>query len=85
MSNTQSNIPRKLNTDKSPNSLDPSEAAYLLNHEVNNAGTQGESNPHPANYPAAEMERPAGETYSVGSIKDEITNEAYSWQYNLLD
>lgn len=74
--------------DKSPKKLSADEAYYLLNHEraLNSDGTKrgtlGKTTPMLANFPACEIDQPAGENYSVGDYYCDLTNETYSLIYN---
>ena len=74
--------------DKSPKVLSPEEMFFARNHDIflnNNGekrGTLGKASPFAANYPACEMEQPAGENYRTGSYYCQLTNELYSWIYN---
>lgn len=80
--------PLRVNMDKSPKKLGRDEAWYLLNHERalnpdgTKRGTLGKGSPMVANYPACDMEQPAGENYRVGHYNSKLTNELYSWIYN---
>lgn len=84
MQEREPNKPVKLNLDVSKKYLSPDSAYYLLNHERNitGKGTIGKFTPMPSNYKACDMEPMAGVPYSVGSYRDPITNEVYSWNYN---
>lgn len=90
MQDSQINKPLTLVMDKHYKHLSETEAYYLLNHEryVNIHGSKsdgatiGKTTPFPANYPACEIDHPAGETYCVGTYRSPITNEVYSWHYN---
>lgn len=84
MQERQANKPVKLNLDVSKKYLALDSASYLLNHERNITGKRslGKSTPMPSNYQACAMEPVAGTPYNVGSFKDPITNEIYSWILN---
>lgn len=79
MQEPQINKPAKLNTDKSRKYLAADEAFYLLNHEVNSV--LGKSTPLNANYPACDIQQPAGENYTQ-SYSSKLTKELYDWVYN---
>lgn len=88
MNQRQAIQPIKMNMDKSPKRIGPDESWFMLNHErALNAdgtkrGTLGKGTPLIANYPACEMEQPAGENYRTGSFDSLLINEEYSWVYN---
>ena len=84
MQERQANKPVRLNTDVSKKYLPPDTAFFLLNHERNVTGekTLGKFTPMPSNYQACVMEPVAGTPYSVGTFRDSITNEVYSWTLN---
>lgn len=85
MSYPQENTPIKLQLDKAPASLTKDEAMYLLNCERAVGGINGsltDTIPLAANYPAGQIAQPVGENYAIGSHKDPITNETYSWIFN---
>lgn len=75
--------------DKSRRNLSAEECFYLLNNERylnldgSKRGTLGPTTPMAANYPACEMEQPLGENYAVGKYYSNLTNEIYSWVYNI--
>lgn len=89
MDQVQKNTPLKLNYDKAFKSLQPDEMTEALNHEVGVTIVNGKANasggkgtPLPANYVLVDMDKPLGETYSIGTFYSELTNEEYSWQKN---
>lgn len=75
--------------DSHPKQLREDEKYYSLNiqNEVNpNGANNGAANtlgtPLPANYPACEIEQPAGENYSPNTYESKRTNEVYDLVYN---
>lgn len=74
--------PSKLNLDKSAKYLKPDESFYLLNHDINNSNAFQKGTPLPANFPACDLQLPAGENYSPMNYYSPITNENYTWHYN---
>lgn len=81
----QTNKPIVMNLDKARKYLNPTEAFYLLNHERNiGAGISnlGKTRGLNANYPACDMEVPAGENYAPNTYYSPLTNETYAWVYN---
>lgn len=84
MQERQENKPIKLNLDISNKYLPQDSAFFLLNHERNitSKGLIGKSTPMPSNYMACEMEDIDGTPNSVGTYRDAITNESYSWTLN---
>lgn len=80
MNITQANKPIRLNLDKSKKYLGRDEAFYLLNHDV--LTVLGKATPKPANFPLCDLQKPAGENYSVGEYWSPLTRELYSWTLN---
>lgn len=74
--------PSKLNLDKAKKCLLPNESSFLLNHDVNNPSALGKATPMAANYPACDLELPAGENYAPNTYYSKLTNESYTWHYN---
>lgn len=74
--------PRTLNLDSAKKYLKDSEAAYLLNFDVQNPSALGKGVPFAANIPLCELDLPDGDNYNVGRCYDPITNEEYSWTWN---
>lgn len=81
---------QKLLMDVNPKYVPSDSSPYLLNNEVsvnpnggtNNGASLGKSTPFAANYPACEINQPAGENYASGTFHSIRTNETYSWIYN---
>lgn len=84
MQERQANKPVKLNLDVSNKYLPQDSAFFMLNNERNivSKGVIGKSTPMPSNYQACDMYPMIGTPNSVGTYKDPITNEAYSWTLN---
>ena len=84
MQERQVNKPIKLNIDISNKYLPQDSAFFLLNHERNivSKGVIGKSTPMPSNYQACDMYPMVGNQNSVGTHRDPITNELYSWTLN---
>ncbi len=80
----QANKPVKLNLDVSNKYLPQDSAFFMLNNERNivSKGVIGKSTPMPSNYQCCDMYPMVGTPNSVGTYKDPITNEAYSWTLN---
>lgn len=74
--------PRTLNLDSAKKYLKDSEAAYLLNFDVQNPSALGKGVPFAGNIPLCELDLPEGENYNVGRCYSPITNEEYSWTWN---
>ena len=74
--------PRSINLDSAKKYLKDSEAAYLLNFDVQNPSAIGKGVPFAANMPLCEMDLPQGENYNNGRYFSPITNEEYSWTWN---
>lgn len=74
--------PRTLNLDSAKKYLKDSEAAYLLNFDVQNPSALGKGVPFAANIPLCELDLPEGENYNGGRCYSPITNEEYSWTWN---
>lgn len=74
--------PQTLNLDSSKKYLKDTEAAYLLNFDVQNPSHLGKGVPFAANIPLCELELPLGENYNNGRCYSSITNEEYSWTWN---
>lgn len=80
--------PRTLQLDKAVKDISPTESYYILNHtsllSINGlkGNNSGKGKPLPANYPACDLEQPAGETYTFGAYRSPLTKEIYSWHYN---
>lgn len=76
--------------DKSSKYLTAEECFFLLNNEIGlnatgqlrKGGSVDKSTPLVANYPACEMQRPAGENYVTGKHYSPLTNEEYSFVLN---
>ena len=77
----QANKPVKLNLDVSNKYLPQDTAFFLLNNERNliSKNSIGKNTPMPSNYQACEMYPMPGEPNSVGTHRDQNTNEVYSW------
>lgn len=73
--------PIKINSDVDAKYLKPTEAAFILNQQRNQGG-QGKSHPLFANSKIADVNKPIGENYCIGSYYSEITNELYSFHWN---
>jgi hypothetical protein len=74
--------PRSINLDSSKKYLKDTEAAYLLNFDVQNPSALGKGVPFAANFAICELELPLGENYNNGRYYSPITNEEYSWTWN---
>ena len=72
--------PRSINLDSAKKYLKDSEAAYLLNFDVQNPSAIGKGVPFAANMPLCEMDLPQGENYNNGRYYSPITNEEYCTQ-----
>ena len=75
--------------DKSGQTLGQDEMFDSVNHEIglttqskSSSGTNGRATPYAANYQLCEIDMPAGENYSVGTLSDKRTNAMYDWMYN---
>lgn len=74
--------------DKALEKLSENECFFLRNHERyltlngRKRGTLGKTSPLSYNTPACLMNKPAGESYSIGEYYEQRTNELYSWVYN---
>lgn len=88
MQQRSSHSPKLLRLDKGFKQIAENESVYLLNHTPllnlhgGKANSLGMGTPLPANFPACEMDQPAGENYAIGSHRSPLTNELYSWVYN---
>ena len=58
------------------------EAAYLLNFDVQNPSALGKGVPFAANIPLCELDLPVGDNYNAGRCYSPITNEEYAWTWN---
>src|SRR3972149_4150581 len=84
MQERQVNKPIKINLDVSNKYLPQDTAFYLLNNERNivSKNAVGKSTPMPSNYQCCDMEEMMGSPSSIGTHKDPLTNECYSWTLN---
>ena len=80
----QANKPVKLNLDVSNKYLPLDSAFFMLNNERNlvSKGLIGKDTPMPSNYQCCDMDAMMGNPNSIGTYKDPITNESYSWNLN---
>lgn len=80
MNYSQTIKPQRLNMDASRKYLPADSGFFLLNHDTQTI--KGKGLPQPGNYPACDMDQPAGENYNIGRYKAERVNELYGWTWN---
>lgn len=83
MQNTTGIKPIRINTDVDSKYLKPTEALYILNQRRNLDGL-GKNHSLFANELVADVDKPSGENYCIGSFYSEPTNENYSFHWNSL-